>query len=561
MSRNRRDGRQYEELTTPYQRIARRLSIDEALASAAERNDLVPPRLEDKVSGELGKRFLEALRRRIERARYDPKPAYFVAVPKNGYTTRLAAILTFSDRVIYEAMVALLRPGIEAFLLSEDVVFWPRGERAPKRWEEFERSAIKDAFNYVVRGDVTGFYESVEHERLIDAVVEATGDRDVADALSHFLERVMGSRRGLPQGLVPSDALATLYLGKLDLGLVRRGLEYTRHGDDLRIATKTFDEGRRAIQYMERELRELGLMLNSEKTRVLRKRTYEEGIDAFERGLASARKRTIDVVVKRLAEDTDELANVMRELDMEQLEWDFFYHGSVDLGDVIKKLRPKIKVRQVQVAEMLFADAMKEMETRDEKFNRESFHQQLVAALVRLSAGRSPVPLEHIHTLAKAFPDKTEALCSYLSALTSTKPQKVGRVVENAMKSCVTEWELAWMTRVLGRVHRRVSEEVLNTFAEVVATPHDRWLAAVEAVKVLGVRCELERQTVVRMWNAAPEVFRVDLVVGAAHMAGKASWAKGFVLSAIRDPIHEVAVRVGVGGTAYRRLKEREKAR
>ena len=62
--------------------------------------------LKTKVSGELGKRFLERLRREIERARYDPKPAYFIAVPKNGYTTRLAALLTFSDRVIYEAMVA-----------------------------------------------------------------------------------------------------------------------------------------------------------------------------------------------------------------------------------------------------------------------------------------------------------------------------------------------------------------------------------------------------------------------------------------------------------------------
>ena len=113
-------------------------------------------------------------------------------------------------------------------------------------------------------------------------------------------------------------------------------------------------------------------------------------------------------------------------------------------------------------------------------------------------------------------------------------------------------------TRLGSGLSARVGSEVLDAFAEVVATPHGRWLAAVEAVKVLGARCELERETLVRMWNAAPEVFQVDLVVGAAHMAGKASWAKRFVLAAIRNPIHEVAVRGGIGGTAYRRLTEQE---
>ena len=418
----------FDGVVTAYQRIAHRLAVEDALQNAAERNDLVPPRLEDKVSGELGKRFSERLKREIQRGSYDPQRAYFVAVPKNGYTTRMAAVLTLSDRVIYEAVVALLRPRIETFLFGDDVVFWPRGERSAKRWAAFERSAIRGGFGYVVRGDVTAFYESVEHERLMDAVVEATGERDVADALAHFLERVMGSRRGLPQGLVPSDALATLYLGKLDLGMVQRGLEYTRHGDDLRIATKTFNDGRAAVRCIESELRGIGLVLNGEKTRVLRRTTYEKAVDSFEHGLAAARIGAADAAVVRLAEDTDKLADVMREFDMEQLAWDFFYHGSVDLGEVIEKLRPKIKVQDVQVAEVLFHDTMQQMQNRDTEFNREEFHQQLVGALVRLSAGRSTAALKYVETLTRTFPDKTEALCSYLRALAPKRRRRLRRL-------------------------------------------------------------------------------------------------------------------------------------
>ena len=389
----------------------------------------------------------------------------------------------------------------------------------------------------------------------MDVVVDATGERDIADALAHFLERVMGARRGLPQGLVPSDALATLYLGQLDLGVVRRGLEYTRHGDDLRIATKTFKDGRAAVQCIESELRGLGLVLNGEKTRVLKTSTYQKALDSFEHRLAAARIGAVDDTVVRLAEEPDKLGDVMRELNMDQLGWDFFYHGSVDLGDVIEKLRPKIKVEDVRVAEVLFRDTMQRMKERDAEFNREEFHQQLVGALVRLSAGRSTAALKHVETLARTFPDKTEALCSYLRALASKRARKVAEIAEKAIVSCVTEWEFGWMTRVLGQVHRHISGDLLKMFGEVVATPHGRWLAAVEVVKVLGARGELERETLMRMWNTAPQVFRVDLVVGAARMAEKVSWAEKFVLAAVRDPVHEVAVRGGIGGTAYRRLK------
>ena len=538
-----------------YQQIAGRLSIRDALRAAAARNDLVPPRLEDKVSGEVGKRFSEGLTRALQQGRYDPQPAYFVGVPKNGYTTRMAAVLTLSDRVVYEAIVALLRPRIETFLFGDEVVFWPRGDWSGKRWAAFERSAIREGFGYVVRGDVTAFYESVDHERLMDVIVEATGERDVADALAHFLERVMGSRRGLPQGLVPSDALATLYLGKLDVGVVRQGLAYTRHGDDLRVATKTFTEGRAAVQCIESELRALGLVLNGEKTRVLRRDTYETAVDSFEHGLAAARIGAVDAAVGRLAKNADKLGEVLREFGMEELGWDFFYHGSVDLNAVIAKLRPKIKVEEVQVAEVLFRNTMRQMQEGDAQFNREGFHQQLVGALVRLSAGRSAAALGYVGTLVRAFPDKTEALCSYLRALAPARARKVAEIAEQAIVSCVTEWEFAWMARVLGRVHRYVSGDLLKVFGNVVAAPHEQWLAAVEVVKVLGVRGELEQDILRRMWNTAPQVFRVDLVVGAALMAEKEPWAKAFVLAAVREPIHEVAVRGGIGPTAYRRLQ------
>lgn len=554
----RRNRRQSERgnIDNIYQRIFSALDIEAAVGDAARRNDLIPPRVEDKVSGELGRRFFERLARDLERGLYDPQPAYFVAVPKNSLITRPAAILSLADRVVYEAIVSVLRPRIESFLLGEDVVYWPRGQRSAKRWEDFERAALRSDCDYVVRSDVTAFYDSVEHERLADTIVEATGYREVADALVHFLGRIMQSDRGLPQGVGGSDALATVYLAKVDLGMTRRGVEYMRHGDDIRVAAKTYRDGRLAVGYLEAEGRRLGLVLNGEKTRVLKQRTYAEAVSAFERNWAAAQGQVIEAKIESIAEDEDKLVETIKETGMEQLEWDLFYHGSIDLDEAIEKLRPMIKAEKVKVAEKLFREAMRKMRGQGGEFNREEFHQQIVGSLVQLSAGRSAVALPHIAALARTYPDKTEALCSYLMSMRSVRPSVVVAQAKRAVMWQVTEWELAWMVRVLRRMARRVPGEIAEGLEEWLARPHGRWLAAVEIAKLAGARGELEREAVVRMWNTAPKVFQVDLVVAAAHMVETRSWARKFVAAAVREPIHAVAVAAGLGRARYRRVLE-----
>ena len=101
-----------------FQEVVDSLNLEAATARGSERNDLLPARHEDRVAGELGKRFSEGLRTRLERGRYDPVPAVFIYVPKPGHTTRPAALLTLADRVIYDALVDELRPRIDAALVS-----------------------------------------------------------------------------------------------------------------------------------------------------------------------------------------------------------------------------------------------------------------------------------------------------------------------------------------------------------------------------------------------------------------------------------------------------------
>lgn len=63
----------------PFQQIVDALDLDSAVRRGSERNDLLPPRMEDGVLGEVGKRFSESLRTKLERGRYDPTPAEWVS--------------------------------------------------------------------------------------------------------------------------------------------------------------------------------------------------------------------------------------------------------------------------------------------------------------------------------------------------------------------------------------------------------------------------------------------------------------------------------------------------
>ncbi|MCY3591082.1 MAG: RNA-directed DNA polymerase [Acidobacteria bacterium] len=533
---------------TPYQEITDGLDF-KAAVRGIEANDLLPPRPEDKVAGQLGKRFTEGLQRRVEMGTYDPYPAYIVAAPKPSVATRPAALLSLDDRVMFSALVAKLGPRIEDHLLGDGVVLWPRGGPTDKCWNEFEQSVLGSDWAYIVRADVVGFYQYVDHERLADAIVTATGRRDVANALLHFLHRVMKARCGLPQGLVPSDALATLYLADLDFRMTQEGFRYSRHGDDVRVVVPRRDEGRRALETMERELRRLGLALNGSKTRIMGRKKYEREVLSLSGALDKAREEFVAAKVKGMKKDDERLLEAMKSAGQEQLGWDLFYHGRISLSDAIEKLRPSLKPTDVEWAERVFADAVRRRPGTANAWTSRLFHQRLAWSLARLAAGRSSAAVARVGGLLGAFPEETETLCSYLLALASKEPESVARQAERAVqRSYRTEWELAWTVRVLVRVPEHVSERTVRVLKKTLAAPHGRWLAAVEIVKLLAARGELDRETLAAVRSMSPAVFRGDLVVAARYMASTTEWAEGYVKAAKSERVQAVLARHAEAG-------------
>jgi hypothetical protein len=82
------------------QAVLKRLDLKSAL-DGLQRNDLLPPRVEDKVHGQLRQGFLASLEAAIDDGSYRPLPADRVLVPKPRFASRPAALLSLEDRVVY----------------------------------------------------------------------------------------------------------------------------------------------------------------------------------------------------------------------------------------------------------------------------------------------------------------------------------------------------------------------------------------------------------------------------------------------------------------------------
>jgi hypothetical protein len=423
---------------------------------------------------------------------------------------------------------------------------WPRAVRSEKKWEEFEHAPTRGSGQYIVMADITAFYDSIDHDRLVDRLIQLTGFRMEAELLGAFLGRVMGSSRGLPQGLAPSDMLATVALSSVDAAMVREGFDYVRHGDDMRLAVSDYGVARRGALLLERRLREVGLVLSGGKTRILRRDTYVRELAGISSMIDSVRQRLLRDRLSRLGADDDALVEELANREMEQLGWDLFYHERVTKDEVIEELRPYLEPRDVEVAEKLFRETMRNAPRRNGRLSREEFHQRLTASMTRLAAGRSLIAIRYVRELLDDYPDKTPLICSYLNALANVAAVRIARIVGEAISNSHfrTEWELAWLLRTLTQVHAHAAQDAVTRVGELLDEPHDRWLAAVEGAKLLARRGSLSRERLVRLWNTCPRVFHADLVLAAGTIAATGDeWAADFVRAAQDDPINVVVAR------------------
>ena len=223
---------------------------------------------------------LAAVRTSLLEGGYLPGDIRRVWIPKSGGGERGLGIPNVVDRMVQEAVRAVLEPRYEPTFHRSSHGFRPN--RGCQTAIAEARGYVDEGFHWVVDIDLAKFFDTVHHQRLMARLVERVGDVRLRVLIGRMLKAKVvmpdgvrvSTEEGVPQGGPLSPLLSNIVLSELDEELAQRGHRFVRYADDCNIYVRSQRAGERVMASVTRFLEgRMRLKVNAAKSAVARPET------------------------------------------------------------------------------------------------------------------------------------------------------------------------------------------------------------------------------------------------------------------------------------------------
>jgi group II intron reverse transcriptase/maturase len=231
-------------------------------------------RLEDRI---------QDLHGRVHRGAYRAMPSKRRWIPKSNGKQRPLGIAAVEDKVVQQAVVTVLNAIYEEDFRGYSYGFRP-GRAQHMALDALYVAILREPVNWILDLDLKSFFDNISHEKLIELIEKRIADRRILRLIQKWLKAgVMEdgewfeTETGTPQGAVISPLLSNVYLHYvLDQWSdqwrqkAKGRITIIRYADDAILGFQYESEAKRYLRNLKEHLRQYGLELNEDKTRLIR---------------------------------------------------------------------------------------------------------------------------------------------------------------------------------------------------------------------------------------------------------------------------------------------------